>query len=129
MFESLEGIFDDLSFSINDIRRVLTDEEIPIIKMSHFDTGRKRSFYSTPNSMFTRIKALHQGADSSLPEEVDYQGDKYVLVDRSRANLQIFRIIPLHEKTERLMDTQYMFALYVPSEKAYFIPEWGLGQQ
>ena len=129
MFESLEGIFDDLSFSINDIRRVLTDEEIPIIKMSHFDTGRKRSFYSTPNSMFTRIKALHQGADSSVPEEVDYQGDKYVLVDRSRANLQIFRIIPLHEKTERLMDTQYMFALYVPSEKAYFIPEWGLGQQ
>lgn len=79
--------------------------------------------------MFTRIKALHQGADSSVPEEVDYQGDKYVLVDRSRANLQIFRIIPLHEKTERLMDTQYMFALYVPSEKAYFIPEWGLGQQ
>ena len=129
MFESLEGIFDDHSFSISDIRRVLTDEEIPIIKMSHFDTGRKRSFYSTPNSMLTRIKALHQGADSSIPEEVDYQGDKYVLADRSRVNLQIFKIIPLHENAARLMDTQYMFALYVPSEKAYYIPEWSPGQQ
>lgn len=124
MFDTLKGIFDEQSFRIDDIRRVIGDEVIPVIKMSFFETGRKRSFYFSPSDMYNRIKALHQGADRVRPEEVVYRGDKFVIVDKSKVNLQVFKIIPLHEGLAQDGETQYMFALYVPGDRSYFIPSW-----
>ena len=41
-----------------------------------------------------RIKALQQGADSSLDDKITYEGDSSVVVDREKINIQIHCITP-----------------------------------
>lgn len=122
MLKSQYGIYDELTFRFRDIERVIEDDEVLVIKMRFFDKGRKRTFYSFPSGMYNRIKALHQGPDRVQTEGRKYNGDKFVIVDRSKINLQIFKIIPEHDGRNRPDETQYMFALYVPGDKTYFTP-------
>lgn len=124
MLDSLQGIYDEKAFRLDDIKRVIGNETIPVIKMSFFESGRRRSFYFSPSDMYNHIKALHQGADRVRAEDVVYRGDKYVIADKSKVNLQIFKIVPLHEGHIQEEETQYMFALFVPGDRSYFIPSW-----
>jgi hypothetical protein len=50
-------------------------------------------------------------------------GDKKVVIDPNKVNIQIHRISPGLRKSERLGKDQYMFAIYIPKDKIYFIKD------
>lgn len=95
---------------------------IPVILMRDVDgAGRKRSFY--PNN---KIYALQQGADNKDKTKAIFLGDSHVVVDKDQVNIQIHKIIPKKKDPSGdmvlLTDyTQYMFAIYVPKEKKYYV--------
>lgn len=123
LIDCMQAVFDLEPFE----RRPLIDliessGDIPVIMMNDNNgSGRKRSFYSN-----NKIFALQQGADSKAPEKVVFQGDSYVVIDKDKINIQIHRIVPKKKDAsgkEQIMTeyTQYMFAIYVPKEKKYFV--------
>lgn len=123
LINQMQAIFDLEPFE----RRPLIDliessGSIPIILMNDIDgSGRKRSFY--PNN---RIYALQQGADNKDKEKAIFLGDSHVIVDKDKINIQVHKIIPKKKdasgKETILTDcTQYMFAIYVPKEKKYYL--------
>lgn len=94
---------------------------IVILMWSHGEKPRYRSIYN--NSDQDRIKALHQGANTTNEEKLRYLGDKTVIVDPSKINIQIHHISPGITKENRLGKDQYMFAIYLPKDKTYFIKD------
>lgn len=123
LIDHMQAIFDLEPFE----RRPLIDliessGDIPVILMNDIDgSGRKRSFY--PNN---KIYALQQGADNKDKNKAVFLGDSHVIVDRNQINIQIHKIIP--KKKDSLGNvtiltdcTQYMFAIYVPKEKKYYV--------
>jgi len=95
---------------------------IPVILMSDVDgTGRRRSFY--PNN---KIYALQQGADNKDKSKAVFLGDSHVIIDKDQVNIQIHKVVP--KKNDSSGNTvfitdciQYMFAIYVPKEKKYYV--------
>lgn len=123
LIEQMQAIFDLEPFE----RRPLIDliessGDIPVILMNDLDgNGRKRSFYTN-----NKIYALQQGADNKDPEKAMYLGDSHVVIDNTKINIQIHKIIPkkkdCYGNVTILNDyTQYMFAIYVPKAKQYFV--------
>lgn len=123
LIDQMQTIFDLEPFE----RRPLIDlidssGAIPVILMKDVDgNGRKRSFY--PNN---KIFALQQGADNKDKTKAVFLGDSHVIVDKDKINIQIHKIIPKKKNAsgnENLLTdyTQYMFAIYVPKEKKYFV--------
>lgn len=123
LIEHMQAIFDLEPFE----RRPLIDliessGDIPVIFMNDIDgSGRKRSFY--PNN---KIYALQQGADNKDKNKAVFLGDSHVVVDQNKINIQIHKIIPKKKdasgNVKVLTDyTQYMFAIYVPKEKKYYV--------
>lgn len=123
LIEHMQAIFDLEPFE----RRPLIDliessGNIPVILMDDIDgTGRKRSFY--PNN---KIYALQQGADNKDKDKAVFLGDSHVIVDKELINIQIHKIVPKKKDTNGnvtiLTDcTQYMFAIYVPKGKKYYV--------
>ena len=123
LIEHMQAIFDLEPFE----RRPLVDliessGDIPVIFMNDIDgSGRKRSFY--PNN---KIYALQQGADNKDKNKAVFLGDSHVVVDPNKINIQIHKIIPKKKdasgNVKVLTDyTQYMFAIYVPKEKKYYV--------
>lgn len=82
---------------------------------------RYRSIYN--NSDQDRIKALHQGANTTNEEKLRYLGDKTVIIDPSKINIQIHHISPGITKENRLGKDQYMFAIYLPKDKTYYVKD------
>ena len=125
LIDHMQAIFDLEPFE----RRPLLDliessGDIPVILMSDVDgNGRKRSFY--PNN---KIYALQQGANNKDKSKADFLGDSYVIVNKDQVNIQIHRIVPKRKdasgNVNLLTDyTQYMFAIYVPKAKKYYVKE------
>ena len=85
------------------------------------DKARYRSIYN--NSDQDRIKALHQGANSTNEENLSYLGDKTVIIDPDKINIQIHHISPGITKDNRLGKDQYMYAIYLPKDKTYFVKD------
>ena len=123
LIDHMQAIFDLEPFE----RRPLIDliessGDIPVILMNDVDgSGRKRSFY--PNN---KIYALQQGADNKDKDKAVFLGDSHVVVDANQINIQIHKIIPKKKDSSGnvtiLTDyTQYMFAIYVPKEKKYYV--------
>lgn len=123
LISCIQVVFDMEPFE----RRALTDlimssDNIPVILMNDNDgNGRKRSFYQN-----NKIFALQQGADNKDPDKAVYNGDSHVIIDKDKINVQIHRIVPKKkniEGHEQIMEefTQYMFAIYVPKEKKYYV--------
>lgn len=123
LIDHLQTIFDLEPFE----RRPLIDliessGYIPVILMNDIDgSGRKRSFY--PNN---KIYALQQGADNKDKDKAIFLGDSHVVVDTNQINIQIHKIIPKKKDSSGniaiLTDyTQYMFAIYVPKGKKYYV--------
>ena len=122
LIEHMQLIFDLEPFENKPlIDLIQTSDEIPVILMNNFDSGRERRFYND-----NRIYALQQGADNKDVSKVKYRGDSQVVVDKSRINIQIHKIIPKKKQTNGTVVVmndyvQYMFAIYVPKEKKYFV--------
>lgn len=123
LIDHMQAIFDLEPFE----RRPLIDliessGDIPVIVMKDVDgSGRKRSFY--PNN---KIYALQQGADNKDKTKAVFLGDSHIVVDTNQINIQIYKIIPKKKDSSGnatiLTDyTQYMFAIYVPKGKKYYV--------
>ena len=82
---------------------------------------RYRSIYQ--DAAKDRIKALHQGANTTDIEKLTYLGDQKVVVDPNKINIQIHYISPGLSKHDRLGKDQYMFAIYMPKDKIYFVKD------
>lgn len=112
------GIFDYEPFQKKALIDLLGQDNIPVILMGEDNKSRYRSLY--PHGF--RIKALQQGADSTVAEKVTYEGDSSVVIDKNKINIQIHKIIPGYSKSEPMSEkAQYMFAIYIPKEKVYFV--------
>lgn len=112
------GVFDYEPFQKKALMDLLDQNDIPVILMGNDKKARYRSIYERG----FRIKALLQGADSTVTEKITYIGDSGVIIDKDKINIQIHRIVPgkdrLHPMTCK---EQYMFAVYIPKEKTYFV--------
>lgn len=123
LLKQIQAVFDLEPFERKPLADLITPEtSIPVILMSGFyEEGRKRSFYRD-----NKIYALHQGADNKDSDKINYKGDSFVVLNKDCINIQIHKIIPKKEsemgESKDLKDfTQYMFAIYVPKERVYFV--------
>lgn len=114
----IQETFDREPFRKKALTDLLGQDSIPVILMGNMDRPRYRSIYKQD----FRIKALHQGADSTIAEKVTYEGDSSVVIDKDRINIQVHKIVPGVDRDHPLNEkTQYMFAIYIPKEKTYFV--------
>lgn len=123
LINHMQAIFDMEPFERKPLLDLINSTgSIPVILMNDQDgLGRKRSFY--PNN---RIYALHQGADNKDKDKAIFLGDSQVIIDDSLINIQIHKVIPMKtnasgNKELKPYFTQYMFAIYIPKEKKYFL--------
>ncbi len=114
----IQDTFDYEPFQKKALLDLLGKDNIPVIRMGADKKPRYRSLY--PQNF--RIKALQQGADSPDEDKITYEGDSSVIIDKSKINIQIHRITPGTSKDSPMTEkTQYMFAIYLPKEKVYFV--------
>ena len=114
----IHDTFDYEPFQKKALLDLLGKDNIPVIRMGADKKPRYRSLY--PQNF--RIKALQQGADSAYEDKITYEGDSSVVVDKNKINVQIHRVVPGLSKNAPMNDkTQYMFAIYLPKEKVYFV--------
>lgn len=123
LIEQMQVVFDLEPFERRPLKDLIESSgAIPVIVMNDVDgKGRKRSFYQN-----NKIFALQQGADKTDKEKAIYLGDRYVVVDKNNINIQIHKIVPKKKDAsghEIVLSeyTQYMFAIYVPKEKKYYV--------
>lgn len=123
LIESIDTAFDREPFNKKPLVDLVSSSNIPVILMwtDEDNKTRYRSIYN--DAAKDRIKALHQGANTIDEERLTYLGDKKVIVDPSKINVQIHYISPGFSKSKRLGKEQYMFAIYIPKDKVYFIKE------
>lgn len=116
LINHIQAVFDMEPFERKPLKDLIESyEEIPVIVMKNV---RKRSF--NPDY---QISYLHQGAGNSDSEKAISQGDKHVIIDDTKINIQIHKILPRKRKDKKELNeyTQYMFAIYVPKDKKYFV--------
>ena len=115
---TVSGVFEHNPFDKNYLWRILNEEsEVAVIQMKDNDgKGRKRTFYSDNN-----INNIHQGPDKSNLLERKYNGDANVVIDKNKINVQIHRVRPFKDGNEVEGCTQYMFAIYIPRQKQYYV--------
>lgn len=123
LIQSIETAFDREPFNKVAIKDLVGSSDIPVILMWTDDDNktRYRSIYN--DAALDRIKALHQGANTTDIEKLTYYGDQKVIVDLNKINIQIHYISPGVSKNERLGKDQYMFAIYIPKDKVYFVKD------
>lgn len=118
LIERIYDVFDYDPFQRKALVDLLAEDNVPVIRMGEGKAARYRSVY--PGSF--RIKALQQGADSIYPDKITYDGDASVVVDKDKINIQVYKITPGWSKDCPMEEkTQYMFAIFMPKEKTYFI--------
>lgn len=123
LIDSIDTAFDREPFNKKTLVDLVGSSDIPVILMwtEGNNKTRYRSIYN--DAVQDRIKALHQGANTTDEEKLTYLGDKKVIVDPSKINVQIHYVSPGFSKSNRLGKEQYMFAIYVPKDKVYFVKE------
>ncbi len=121
LIESIVTAFDREPFNKKPLLELIDQSDIPVILMwtNSNNKTRYRSIYD--DTARDRIKALHQGANTTDEEKLSYLGDKKVIIDPDKINIQIHFISPGLNKQNRLGLDQYMFAIYIPKDKKYFI--------
>ena len=120
----IQSVFDFEPFQRKALIDLLGKDNLPVILMwKHDDTEKTKKRYRSMYPNTYRIKALQQGADSSIVDKVTYEGDSSVVVDKDKINIQIHCVTPGYVKgKQELPDkAQYMFAIYLPKEKVYFV--------
>lgn len=123
LIKSIYTAFDREPFNKPKLIEIVGQAEVPVILMwTNKETKtRYRTIY--PDDSQDRIKVLQQGADNSNLEKAKYLGDKKVVVDPEKINIQIHYVSPGLSKGNRLEKDQYMFSIYMPKDKKYFIKD------
>lgn len=125
LISSIESAFDKEPFQKKALLDIIGETNIPVIIMGKQGTeARYRSVYGKTNP--ERIKALLQGANSTIKEKVTYEGDSKVIIDSSKVNIQIHYVSAGYTKKDLLNKDQYMFAIYIPKDKLYFVKDYEL---
>lgn len=124
LIQSIETAFDREPFNKATIKELIGSSDIPVILMWTDDSNkaRYRSIYN--DAANDRIKALHQGTNTTDVAKLRYLGDKKVIVDPEKINIQIHKISPGFKENELLEKDQYMFAIYMPKDKIYFVKDY-----
>lgn len=124
LIESINTAFDREPFNKRPLVDLVGSSDIPVILMwtDNDDKTRYRSIYN--DAAQDRIKALHQGANTTDMQRLTYLGDKKVIIDPEKVNVQIHYISPGISKSNRLGKEQYMFAIYIPKNKVYFVKDY-----
>lgn len=118
LIERIYEVFDREPFQRKALIDLLAEDKVPVILMGGYKLDRYRSVY--PGTF--KIKALQQGADSIYQEKITYDGDASVIVDKNKINIQVYKITPGRSKDSPMKDKmQYMFAIFIPKEKTYFV--------
>lgn len=118
--ESNDYIFNQPPYSIYDIKHVLKDEDsLNIVLM--FEGPRKPYRNRTFNN--GTVSALQQGADALDPNDKNYLGDAYVIPDRNKVTIQVFKVQPdLGDDQDINEDLrQYMFSIHVPQKRTSYV--------
>ena len=123
LIQSIDTAFDREPFNKRPVLELMGSSDIPVILMWTDDNSkvRYRSIYN--DAAQDRIKALHQGANTTDTSRLTYLGDQKVIVDPEKVNIQIHYISPGLTKTNRIKKDQYMFAIYIPKDKVYFVKD------
>ena len=123
LIKSIDTAFDREPFNKRPVLELMGSSDIPVILMWTDDKSkvRYRSIYN--DAAHDRIKALHQGANTTDTSRLTYLGDQKVIVDPDKVNIQIHYISPGLSKTNRLGKNQFMFAIYIPKNKIYFVKD------
>lgn len=124
LINHIQAVFDMEPFERKPLKDLIENyEKIPVLIMKDDKKEiRKRSFYQD-----NKIYALQQGADNVDHEKAIYQGDRHVIIDNNKVNIQIHKILPIRinnntkDKKESKEYIQYMFAIYVPKDNKYFV--------
>lgn len=120
LINAIYGAFDYEPFQKKALVDLLGQDNIPVIRMTNDGVARYRSIYRKD----FRIKALQQGADSKFADKVTYEGDSSVVIDKNKVNIQVHKIVPGEDRQHPMTEkTQYMFAIYIPKERTYFVKE------
>ena len=119
LVKHIQTVFDMEPFQKTAINDLIYGQEIFVILMnkSNSDGIRSRTVY--PNTC--KIKALMQGADSKDKTKIIYEGDNFVIIDKNKINIQIHKIVPKIDGVNNYDVIQYMFAIYIPKEKTYYV--------
>lgn len=123
LIQSIETAFDREPFNKATIKELVGTSDIPVILMWADDDNKTRYRSIYQDAAKDRIKALHQGANTTDIEKLTYLGDQKVVVDPNKINIQIHYISPGLSKHDRLGKDQYMFAIYMPKDKIYFVKD------
>ena len=123
LIQSIETAFDREPFNKATIKELVGTSDIPVILMWTDDDNKTRYRSIYQDAAKDRIKALHQGANTTDIEKLTYLGDQKVVVDPNKTNIQIHYISPGLSKHDRLGKDQYMFAIYMPKDKIYFVKD------
>lgn len=122
LIRSIETAFDREPFNKTALLELVGSSEVPVILMGGgLNEIRYRSIFV--DAFKDRIKALHQGANTTNIERLTYLGDNKVIVDQDKINIQIHYISPGITKVNRLGKDQFMFAIYLPKDKTYFVKD------
>ena len=123
LIQSIETAFDREPFNKATIKELVGTSDIPVILMWTDDDNKTRYRSIYQDAAKDRIKALHQGANTTDIEKLTYLGDQKVVVDPNKINIQIHYISLGLSKQDRLGKDQYMFAIYMPKDKIYFVKD------
>lgn len=123
LIKSIYTAFDREPFNKPALIELFNQSDIPVILMwtGENDKTRYRSIYSDDSQ--DRIKVLQQGANTTNIEKLTYLGDKKVVVDPDKINIQIHYVSPGFNKDNRLSKDQYMFSIYMPKDKKYYVKD------
>lgn len=125
LIELIQNIFDYEPFQKKALLDLIGKEDVPVVLMTKEASVMNESEWTRYRSLYPlemRIKALQQGADSSDLDKMTYKGDSSVIVDDNKVNIQIHLIEPGYKDGDKLTAlSQFMFAVYIPKQKKYFI--------
>lgn len=123
LIQSINTAFDREPFNKKPLLELVGSSDIPVLLMwtDSNNKVRYRSIYN--DAAHDRIKALHQGANTTDTNRLTYLGDQKVIVNPDRVNIQIHYVSPGLSKTNRLGKDQFMFAIYIPKDKIYFVKD------
>lgn len=123
LIKSIYTAFDREPFNKPALLELVDQSNIPVILMwtNENEKVRYRTIY--PDASQDRIKVLQQGANTTNVEKLTYHGDKKVVIDPNKINIQIHYVSPGLSKTNRLDKDQYMFSIYLPKDKKYYVKD------
>lgn len=122
LIDSITDAFDMEPFEKNAVKDLIGQDNIPVILM--WKGGQMKRYRSLYRDQPNRIKALQQGANTTIEENKTYEGDSKVIINPETINIQVYYISPGYSMDERTDQDQYMFAVYIPKGKTYFVKEY-----